>query len=179
MKALNVFERFNISLVDRTLAVRYISGLWVPPDLTITTEDDKPYLFRWHTVERSSTEPNVYFHLQVASDPERPLHDHPWDNMTALLVGRYDEEYMKVPFYWGVKLTHSRKPREVIFRHADQPHRLILPKGVPYVMTQFTTGPKIRDWGFWIGNKWYNEQECLARNAAGGSVFHYPKGSNP
>lgn len=118
------------------------------PDMTIAP-DGKPYLYRWHVVPRNPIA-NVYFHLQVASDPERPLHDHPWDNTSVILAGGYTELYSPNP---GGKFhdveEFARKPGDVIHRKAGHAHRLILPEGVKYTMTLFTTGPRIRDWGFW------------------------------
>jgi hypothetical protein len=59
------------------------------PDLVIAP-DGKPYLYRWHVFPQNAAA-GVYFHIQVQSDPERPLHDHPWDNTSVILSGGYDE----------------------------------------------------------------------------------------
>src|SRR5260221_9972501 len=48
------------------------------PDVVISP-DGNPYLFRWYLMNEKNRG-SVMIHMQVASDPERPLHDHPWDN---------------------------------------------------------------------------------------------------
>ena len=96
------------------------------PDFCIAP-DGVPYLWRWHVVPRNE-HANVYFHIQVTDDPERPLHDHPWDNTSVILAGGYDEQVHR----WGD--PHSgyaplppatRKVREgdVIHRKAEEAHR--------------------------------------------------------
>lgn len=153
------------------------------PDLTITavdkeTGEDRPYLFRWHLSKRS-TQANDYLHLQVDSDPERPLHDHPWDNMTVILSANgYDELVQCEPPYGPVD-TVRRRHGEVVFRKAQLAHRLILPPSVPYVLTRFFTGPKVQPWGFWIGDQWWDYQACTRDIGGGRSVFTYPPGTEP
>src|SRR5882672_6067602 len=73
---------------DCTLALSILGG-WRKPDLEIMP-DGTPYLYRWHVTPHSQFA-NVYLHVQVASDPARPLHDHPWDNMGVILSGGYEE----------------------------------------------------------------------------------------
>lgn len=125
------------------------------PDLVIAPEGEtKPYLYRWHLTERRK-EGNVYFHIQVASDPFRPLHDHPWDNFSVILSGGYDELWNQFPFSnpEGFSTRKFRKG-DTIYRKADEAHRLLLPPDIPYTMTLFTTGPKVREWGFWYPDGW-------------------------
>jgi hypothetical protein len=133
---------------DQHTAMQILHG-FRDPDLTIAP-DGNPYLYRWYVV-RSSSVANIYFHIQVADDPERPLHDHPWDNMSVILSGGYKEtiswsEGEPTP---GTTYVATRHVKDVIMRRAKQAHRLELPYGVPYTMTLFTTGPKIHNWGFW------------------------------
>lgn len=141
-------------------------GLW-HPDLVIAPDDD-PYLFRWYLVPCGGFRPNtpqmgglVMFHIQVRSDPERPLHDHPWNNMSVILAGRYIERISYDPGHHpGVE--YERSVGSTIVRRAEHAHRLILPDGVPYAMTLFSTGPKSNpracedgSWGFWYGDGWH------------------------
>jgi hypothetical protein len=120
------------------------------PDLVIAP-DGVPYLYRWHHIR--AAEANTYFHIQVASDPERPLHDHPWDNMSVILAGGYDEIFQLDPPH-GAEHWRPLRVGSVIFRRAREAHRLILPKEFPYTMTLFSTGPKVREWGFWYPEGW-------------------------
>jgi hypothetical protein len=52
-----------------------------------------------------------------------------------------------------------------VYRKAIDAHRLDLPDGVRYSMSLFTTGPKIRDWGFWLPDGWHHNKEfCVDRD---------------
>lgn len=125
------------------------------PDLVIAPAGkDTPYIYRWELVR--GYEANVYFHIQVASDPERPLHDHPWDNQSVILAGGYDEIVNLCPDRENVNDEFIRKVRkgDVVQRKASEAHRLLLPPDIPYTMSLFSTGPKVRDWGFWYPGGW-------------------------
>lgn len=148
------FPRRKLTLEDQTLA-RRLCG-FRSPDLVIAP-DGEPYLYRWYMTPHMEV-CNIYFHIQVNSDPERPLHDHPWDNTSVILSGGYDEVFNQHPqrttgYGSGENLRKLRKG-DVQHREATEAHRLILPKGFGYTMTLFTTGPKIREWGFWFPDGW-------------------------
>jgi len=145
------------------------------PDLTI---GEPAYLHRWHLVPRNK-KANVYLHIQVASDPDRPLHDHPWDNTSVIVSGGYDELIMDLPWPGGYVKTIKRKSGAVVHRQAEQPHRLILPAGTPYTITIFSTGPVVRSWGFWCDVKsritWIDHESCIGQDTNGHSVWTGPK----
>lgn len=156
-------RKFDWSILrqdDYPRAKAYLGGEYRDPDLIIAP-DGRPYLYRWHVVPRNDYG-NVYFHVQVASDPERPLHDHPWDNTSFILSGGYTEVTAHPQKLESGKIVlsypcyHNRKPRDIIHRAAHQAHRLILPEGVDYTMTLLVTGYKRRQWGFWAddGKRW-------------------------
>lgn len=157
--------KFNIDLLspaDQITARQLIGhGPWKvrDPDLTIAP-DGKPYIYRWHIIPRAGMA-NLYFHVQTASDPERPLHDHPWDNMSVILSGFYEEIISEQPNMPTEENTRTvlRVTGETVFRKAEWSHRLILPKGMPYTMTLFSTGPKRREWGFWYPDGWRSYKE--------------------
>lgn len=132
------------------------------PNLVIGPDGSNPYLYRWHLIPRNE-KANVYFHIQVASDPERPLHDHPWDNTSVILSGGYDEIHTSCPWYppW-TQYRRQLRTGDVVHRHATEAHRLILPPDIPYTMTIFSTGPRVRDWGFWFLDGWRNADDVLA-----------------
>jgi hypothetical protein len=137
------------------------------PDLTIG-ENGVPYLHRWHLIPRMKVG-NLYLHIQVGSDPQRPLHDHPWDNMTNILRGGYDEIWEPLPWLhvgYGTPRATTRQLRQgdVVFRKAGEAHRLLLPEGTPYTMTLFFTGPVVREWGFWFKDGWRSSDEVLRMN---------------
>jgi hypothetical protein len=147
------------------------------PDVVIAPDGGTDYLYRWHVIPRN-LEANVYLHVQVASDPERPLHDHPWDNQSVILAGGYDELIQEQPPF-GRTICPRRFVGQTYHRKAEEAHRLILPTGVPYTMTLFTTGATRRDWGFWIPNhsgvpSWVSHEVCLTHSPEGKSVFIHP-----
>ena len=158
------FDFSKLSADDLLLARSILGWELRAPDLVIAP-DGKPYLYRWHLIPHS-TQANVYFHIQVDSDPERPLHDHPWENQSVILSGGYDElinfQPMATPIGEDAGSHAIRRPLrkgDVVHRLASEAHRLILPPQFPYTMTIFSTGPKVRTWGFWFtsGFKSYSE----------------------
>lgn len=151
-------SKFNfdtLSNADFQQAMRFLHNPR-DPDLVIAP-DGSPYLYRWH-LQSGEKGAGSYFHVQVASDPERPLHTHPWDNMSVILAGGYIEALQESPPA-GITLHHVRIPGDVIFRRASEAHRLIMPNDVRYTMTHFAFGPKINNWGFWYGDKFRDYRE--------------------
>lgn len=149
-----------------------MGGLW-NPDLVIAP-DGEPYLYRWYLMpcggyylpngakrEIPMYGNSVMLHIQVQSDPERPYHDHPWDNQSVILAGGYEERIQSQPPH-GEVATEWRHRGDVVVRAATEAHRLILPPGILYTMTVFSTGPKIREWGFWYGDTWHNSHGHVA-----------------
>jgi hypothetical protein len=161
--------------IDRIIGL--LGGGWREPDVDIQP-DGTPYLYRWHLIPRNAYGANAYLHVQVASDPERPLHDHPWDNQSVILAGGYIERQVRnMP--WGIVEEPRRFAGQTISRKAEEAHRLILPPEVPYTMTLFTTGPVRRDWGFWLNDHrgyptWLSHEECLVE-VDGGIQFKRPE----
>lgn len=136
------------------------------PDLIIG-EDGVAYLNRWHLIPRNDLG-NVYFHIQTSSDPQRPEHDHPWDNTSVILSGGYDELWRPMPWLQphyeeaaSMGCVRELRKGDVVHRSASEAHRLILPPQFKYTMTLFTTGPKARDWGFWFPNGWRSHTDVL------------------
>lgn len=158
---------------DWEVASRFLGSLHRDPDVVIAPSGGKDYLYRWHLTPRA-LEANVYFHLQVASDPERPLHDHPWDNQSVILAGGYQEVIQEHQHL--IPTLANRSKGQTIWRKAEVAHRLVLPATTPYTMTLFTTGPVRRDWGFWINSRWHSHDECITHDKDGKSTFHYPAG---
>lgn len=121
----------------------------------IIAPDGKPYLYRYHIVKTSMA--CVYLHIQVRSDPERPLHDHPFDNQSVILGGGYDEVYRTspIPYMWPENHENRRvRSGDVVHRKAEEAHRLVLPKDIPYSLSVFSTGRHRRAWGFWYPDGW-------------------------
>lgn len=142
------------------------------PDFVIAP-DGNPYILRWYLVPRNETG-NIYLHVQVARDPERPLHDHPWANTSIILANGYDEivpgshatGQMETPRVCRTTHTFRRRQGDVVHRTPEQAHRIVLRPEDPYSISLFVTGPKTREWGFWTtgqgGNPiWVDHREVI------------------
>lgn len=99
----------------------------------------KPYLMRWWLIPRNRWF-NVYLHKFEHSDDDRAEHDHPWCSLSICLKGQMIEHS------WGK--TRVIKRWWPYFRKAEHAHRLELIRGP--VWTLFFTGPKVREWGFYM-----------------------------
>lgn len=169
---MNMFDAFLLTEDDYELAVRYVGMRINTPDLVIAP-DTEPYLYRWHIVPRNR-DANVYFHIQVADDPERPLHDHPWWNQSTILSGGYRETYANTDDEGRLLPSHVRwvKKGQTVHRPAEQAHRLLLLPGIAYTMTLFTTGAHTRTWGFWYLDGWVSNEEVCQTSADGSMSSH-------
>lgn len=120
-----------------------------PADYEIGTD----YLRRWWIVLRNLA-CNVYLHEFAGSDDDRAMHDHPWDNTSYILFGRYIEHTPAGSFV--------RQEGDVVQRRAVDQHRIEVFEGKPPVLTLFITGPKVREWGFQCPQGWRHWQEFCA-----------------
>lgn len=167
-----IADHYHMSRADYDLGAGILGSGYRGPDIVIAP-DGKPYLYRWHVVPRNDRG-NVYFHVQVADDPERPLHDHPWDNVSVILAGGYSEQCCSRrcpnPGTRYAVPTFERRAGNMIFRAAEWGHRLLMLEGAPYTMTLFTTGQKRRRWGFWYPDGWRDADEVCRMD--GNVSFH-------
>jgi hypothetical protein len=154
-----IADHYQITKGDYELACDIVGSGYRTADLVIAP-DGKPYLYRWHVIPQSDWG-NVYFHIQVADDPERPLHDHPWDNTSVILSGGYFELLSRDG---GEPQPYYRYVGDKIDRKADWGHQLLMSGNVPYTMTLFTTGPKRRTWGFWYPSGWVSHHDVCRTN---------------
>lgn len=139
------FDWPKINHTDRNLAWVILNGHRGPDK--IIQQDNKPYIARWHIVKTEIA--NVWFHIQVASDPSLRLHTHPWKNTSVYLAGIVQEVLCACaaePNDLNTK-TIRRQPGDVVHREPDWSHTLILE--TPYVMTLFMTGPATHKRGHW------------------------------
>lgn len=128
------------------------------PDVVITSPSNPvDYLRRWWIVPRNAFA-NVYLHEFLRSDDDRALHDHPWENTSWLLEGEYLEHTPEGVFH--------RRPGDFVSRPAGALHRIELIDFQP-VISLFTTGPKVRDWGFACPQGWVPWQQFTAPGNAG------------
>lgn len=130
-----------------------------PPDVVIG-EPERPYLRRWYVVPRNEWA-NIYLHEILRSDDDRAGHDHPWDNVSILLEGGYEEVQFSPEKPWVEYGRFFRTAGTIVPRRATDTHRLVLPNEGSAI-SLFMTGPKIRDWGFWCTGRWVPWQEFTA-----------------
>lgn len=138
-EALAVMEAADYALLRRITRYRQHE-----PDLSIMPDGKDVYLFRWYIILELTG--SVYVHLQVKDDPYPEMHDHPWDNQSVILAGAYLEHLQTFPPYGAVEIA-VRQKGGVITRGASEAHKLHL--NAPYCLTLFSTGPTVREWGFW------------------------------
>ncbi len=79
-------------------------------------------------------------HEWIRSDDKRYMHDHPWSFLTIVLRGSYTDVSAK-----GRDVLRAGSIR---FRRATHRHYVEVPAGG--AVSFLITGPKVRDWGFWV-----------------------------
>lgn len=95
---------------------------------------DTAYLLRWEPSEALADD-HVYIHRIVDSEPPEAMHDHPWENASVILAGRYIEHTPERAFI--------REPGDVIYRAPEEQHRMELNPGET-CLTLFVTGDMVR-----------------------------------
>lgn len=134
-----------------------------PPDFTAGDS----YLQRWH-LGKYGTGPNAYIHRFTGDDADGALHDHPYDNVSVVLLGCYMEHLHCNPLnvVGGRYATYSliRREGEVVQRGADVAHRLSMVDADP-VISLFFTGTRFREWGFHCPRGWVHYKEFLTANS--------------
>jgi hypothetical protein len=141
------------------------------PDFQIRDREGGVYLRRWHVLPRNNWF-NVYLHSFLGSDDDRALHDHPYWNLSVILVGSYDEV---IPFpnsKYAVK--HLRRswrpwaPWRLVLRRPASSHRIVLREGERKPWTLFVTGPRVREWGFHCPGGWMHHEKFKERGGCEG-----------
>jgi hypothetical protein len=141
---------------------------------------DRPFLKRWFVIPKNRW-CNIYVHCFMRDDEDRALHDHPWHNVSLLLVGQYIE--VTPPkgkrMHPQQVLPDQRKvyyAGELKFRRATDSHRIELVRtragkngrknahvrGQPS-WSLFITGPVLRPWGFHCSKGWREQHEFHER----------------
>lgn len=125
--------------------------------------DGELYLTRYYIFlkDRVKFPFNVFLHKFHKSD-DPVLHDHPWPYATLILKGGYWEW---VPQFndRGKKIGEIAKwraPGHFRICSAKSFHRIELDPEVE-CWTLFMPGPKQRDWGFLVKNKWVQWEQYL------------------
>ncbi len=108
----------------------------------IIGEPNDPYMLRWFAIRKNPFF-GVMVHQFMRSDDDRALHDHPWPNVSILLIGRYIEHTIAAG---GVNHRKVYRSGDIKIRRAKSAHRIELTNRE--CITLFIRGPKVREWGF-------------------------------
>jgi hypothetical protein len=123
----------------RAIQIKFNEPLGIP---------ECPYAIRWR-IETPWGSARV--HHWLAPDDDRAFHDHPWDFVTFVFKGGYTdkspdgEHHLRAPYIQHRSATHQH----TVYPDADG------------AWTFLVTGPKTRNWGFWLdgkfrkANKWF------------------------
>jgi len=99
----------------------------------------------------------IYIHRFWADDNDG-LHDHPWNSVSVLLAGAYNEEMperQNVPY--GPSIMKLRRPLHPLLhvRSKHAAHRITIPEGQEGTWSLFIRfGLKRRTWGFYRNRTW-------------------------
>jgi hypothetical protein len=131
--------------------------------IVMDRQSDEPYLERYYLFlkDRDRFPFNVFLHKFLKGDPD-DVHDHPWPYATLILKGGY---YEWLPQFdsKGNKIAEMcvwRGPGSFRICRANSYHRIELDPSVT-AWTLFMPGPKKRDWGFLVNNKWIQHEQYL------------------
>jgi hypothetical protein len=131
--------------------------------IVMDRQSDEPYLERYYLFlkDRDRFPFNVFLHKFLKGDPD-DVHDHPWPYATLILKGGY---YEWLPQFdsKGNKIAEMcvwRGPGSFRVCRANSYHRIELDPSVT-AWTLFMPGPKKRDWGFLVKNKWVQHEQYL------------------
>jgi hypothetical protein len=131
--------------------------------IVMDRQSDEPYLERYYLFlkDREDFPFNVFLHKFLKGDPD-DVHDHPWPYATLILRGGYyewtpefDSEGKKIS-----ETRHWRGPGHFRICSPNSYHRIELKADVT-AWTLFMPGPKRRDWGFLVNNKWVQHEQYL------------------
>lgn len=169
-------------LVRRYLVKRYV----LPAILGVPDVDIGPgYMDRWwlrypHVKDKEDRDRlglriAAYLHRIKKSDDNRALHDHPWWNISILLVGNYIEHVPVDPSNpAGPSKSIVRAQGSVVIRSGKMAHRLEV--GASPVWSLFIIGPRVREWGFHCPNGWKSWKEFTGYARSGDIKDAYKAG---
>lgn len=126
-------------------------------------ESNEPLLTRYYLFlkERDWFPFNVFLHNFHKGDPG-DVHDHPWPYATLIIKGGYFEwvpQFDSQGKMFG-QICQWRGPGHFRICGATSYHRIELDPNVD-CWTLFMPGPKKREWGFLVKNKWIPNGDYL------------------
>ncbi len=95
-------------------------------------------------------------HKILRSDNDRELHDHPFSFVSVILWGGYTQH--TISSFDGRDIERFYRPGSVIFRRAEDAHRLTLKTPT---WTFVIRGRMRRDWGFHTSDGWVHYRKFI------------------
>jgi hypothetical protein len=135
----------------------------------ILGNNGEPYLERYHLF-RLPGGGGVYLHRFLASDPDRGLHDHPWNRaMGLVLSGGYREQRFAPNGDDGEQVVERNlSPGAFNWIRGADFHRIVLPEARE-AWTLFGHTRKYKDWGFVkldaAGHRRYQPHDAVTNEA--------------
>lgn len=114
----------------------------------IKGEEGQPYLERYMVARWGKNgEHTIFLHRFLDSDPDRGIHDHPWDSKSFILAGGYNEKRLINENGQEKVIIRDIKPFTINKIGKNDFHQIILKKKTP-AWTLFYHGPRVKHWGF-------------------------------
>lgn len=136
-------------------AKEYASPRWAFMKRRLIGSGTDVYLDRTYIVQTPWF--GIMFHRIFRPDKQRDLHDHPWNFLSFVLRGSYEEAVPCDGCAYHFERDHfaMRVVRWLNFKPAEGRHSIISVSRSP-VWTLVFTGRKRRTWGFWVdcGTRW-------------------------
>lgn len=124
----------------------WISGFL--PCKIIKGEEGQPYLERYMIARWGKDGQNtIFLHRFLDSDPDRGIHDHPWDSKSFIITGGYNEKRLVLINKIEKVILRNVKPLTFNKIGKNDFHQIILKEKTP-AWTLFYHGPRVKHWGF-------------------------------
>jgi hypothetical protein len=114
----------------------------------IKGDEGQPYLERYMVARWGKNgEKTLFLHRFLDSDPDRGIHDHPWNSRSFIVAGGYFEK--RLIKQNGVEKVIVRDIQPLSFNtiRKNDFHQIILKEKTP-AWTLFYHGERVKHWGF-------------------------------
>lgn len=143
-------ERLLLTVTDG-LPMRIIGDYPVPRSVD-SSHPFKPYMERYSIFELFGW--NIYLHRFLRGDPDRSVHDHPFDGFSFILTEGYTEE-VPIQYKDGTYaidrdglILDRKKRRWFNWVPSKKFHVVRMNPGSRPIWTLFIHGPRKKSWGF-------------------------------
>lgn len=141
----------------------------------IKGDEGQPYLERYMVARWGKNgEHTIFLHRFLDSDPDRGIHDHPWDSKSFIVSGGYLEKRLIQKEGKEHVILRDVKPLTFNTIGKNDFHQIILKKKTP-AWTLFYHGPRVKHWGF----QYYKNKQDNSTEIEKGSFVAYQDKSNP